>query len=206
MGDEGAGAQLEHFHGQVVRRAVARRGVVELAGVGLGVGDEVFQRLRLEARVHHQRQRETADAADVGEVFFGVEGQLAEQVFVESQHRVVGRHEGAAVGLGGGYDLRADVGGRARAVVDHHLLAQRLAHGLGHGAGQHVGAAAGRVRHDPAQRLVGQRLGGGPGGGRCGGAGGDGFEKRSAVHGLSPVDIILIAPCTHKTGAWATFR
>jgi hypothetical protein len=36
-----AGQVLEQLRGQVLRRAVARAGVGELAGIGLGVGDQL---------------------------------------------------------------------------------------------------------------------------------------------------------------------
>src|SRR5205085_3057753 len=63
-------------------------------------------------------------------------------------------------------DLAADVGRGARTVVDQDLLSERGPHGLGDRARDDVRAATGRIRHDPANRLVRPGLRQGPGAGK----------------------------------------
>jgi hypothetical protein len=65
------------------------------------------------------------------------------------QHRV-------AVGRRLRDDVGAERAGRAAAVVDHDRLAERMLEAFLHDARDHVGAAAGRVRHDELDRLVGE--------------------------------------------------
>ena len=59
-----AGQHLEQFAGHVDRRAVAGRRHVELAGIGLGVGDQFGDRLDRQRRVHHHHVGKADDARD----------------------------------------------------------------------------------------------------------------------------------------------
>jgi hypothetical protein len=70
--------------------------------------------------------------------------------------------QGVAVGGRGRGHLRAEIAGRAGAVVDHHLLsAERGGELRLDDARDGIGSAACRERHDPADRPVGVlRLGG----------------------------------------------
>jgi hypothetical protein len=63
--------------------------------------------------------------------------------------------ERVAVGRRLGDLARADRAAGAAMVLDHDLLAERLAHELGDAARQHVVAAAGRVRNDQRYWMVG---------------------------------------------------
>src|SRR6185503_1941786 len=58
----------------------------------------------------------------------------------------------------------ADVARGAAAVLHHHLLAEQLRHARLQDAADEVGGAAGRERHDHAQRPVGIALCSNPGG------------------------------------------
>ena len=57
-------ALAQHVAGQVRRRADAGRAVVELAGIGLGVGDELVERLRRQRGMHHQHVGHVGDLHD----------------------------------------------------------------------------------------------------------------------------------------------
>ncbi|MCY1361048.1 hypothetical protein D9M69_477010 [compost metagenome] len=149
----------EQLHGQVVRAACAGRGEIHLAGVLLRVINGFLQRARRELGVGHQHQREARQLADIDEVLVGVVRQLLVQRRIGRERGGVGGQHGVAVGLGVRDGIGADDGGRARPVVDHHLLAQPRRDRLGDGARHHVGAAAGRVGHDPADRLGGPVIG-----------------------------------------------
>ena len=52
--DVDAGRVLDHLHGQVQRIADAARSVVELAGIGLGLGDQLLHRGDAGFRARHQ--------------------------------------------------------------------------------------------------------------------------------------------------------
>ncbi len=62
-----------------------------------------------------------------------------------------------AVGCGLGHDLAADRAAGAHLVVDHHRHTQRIAQALHGSSRNRIGTAAGRQRHDAADRPVGPR-------------------------------------------------
>ena len=63
-----------------------------------------------------------------------------------------GHEKGVAVGRRGGGDLRADKAVCARPVLDHERLAEQRPDLLAELAREEIDAAAGRVRHDDADR------------------------------------------------------
>ncbi len=103
----------------------------------------------------HEEEREAGHQPDRAEVAVGVVGQLLEQSRVEDEGAVIGGEDGLAVRLGLGSGSRTDVGGTARAVLDHHRLPQLRRHRLTQDAGQRVGAAASGVGDDPFDRAFG---------------------------------------------------
>ena len=76
VGDVDAGLAPEQLDGQVRDRADPGRADRDLAGIGLGVGDEFGQRLRRQLRVGHQHLGGEPDAAERDEVLLDVVGDL----------------------------------------------------------------------------------------------------------------------------------
>ena len=65
------GALLEHLADHVRRRAVARRGEVDLAGVGLGMGDQFGDRMHRQLRVGDQQVGAGREQRDRREFLIG---------------------------------------------------------------------------------------------------------------------------------------
>ncbi len=74
--DVDAGLGFQRFHGQVRLAAAAVRGVIELAGVGLGVGDQLLEVVGRHGRVGQQQLVEQHQLRDGREVLHRVVGQL----------------------------------------------------------------------------------------------------------------------------------
>ena len=146
-----ADALQQQFHGQMRQRADAGRGVIELARILLGVGDEFLERLERRSRIADQHLRHRGDDRDRHQVFFGVVRQLRLQRGVDGvvrrrqQDRVAVRRR---LGDGVGGD---DTAG-ARLVFDHDRLAQIFSHLRGHHARDDVDRAAGRERQQQTDR------------------------------------------------------
>ncbi len=136
-----------------VVRAGARRGVVQLARLRLHQRDEILERIRLDAGMHHQQVGRGCDQRHRHEIL--------DRVVLDAGVRRRRDHVGAggahgervAVGRGAGRDLGADRAAGAAAVVDDHLLAEALGELLPDQARDDVGRAARRERDDQADRL-----------------------------------------------------
>jgi len=121
--------------------------------LGHGVGGEVGARHERVGRAHRHRQKVV------------VLERVVSQVLVE--HRVDredpdGAHEErVAVGLRRGHELAAEAAVRARLVIDHEALAERLLQLGRDGARGDVRGAAGRERDHDGDRPGGVLLGGG---------------------------------------------
>ncbi len=131
--------------------AGARRRHVEFAGIGLGIGDELGNRLGRNRRVHHHDVGTSEDARDRRDVADKIEIELVVK-------RRVGRVDNTAqeerVSVGRRtYDrLGADIAAATRPVVDHKLLAEPLRQPLTHQARRDVARAARRDWHDQPHR------------------------------------------------------
>jgi hypothetical protein len=144
----------EQLARHVLRRAHARRAVGQLAGIGLGVGDEVGDRLHRqvvvdeEDRRHHQRGRDRRQVLERIVRQRLQAGQDGDGGVAGPEQRVtVGRRLGDAVG--------ADGAGVAGDVLDHDRLAPRLGELVGEQTRGDVGGAARREADDELDRLVG---------------------------------------------------
>ena len=148
IGDRG-----EQHAGEVAGRADAGRSHVERVRLRFHQRDELGQRGRGQRRIHDQqhlaageeRHRHEIGERIVGELLVGVRrdrdpGRGADE------HRV-------AVGRRLRRRFRADDAARARAVVDHQRLSERLAHFRRDEPRQYVGCRARRLRQDDADRL-----------------------------------------------------
>ena len=69
--------------------------------------------------------------------------------------RHVGEQERVAVRRGFGSELDAEAAAGAGTVVDHDLLAERFRQPLTDEAREHIRAAAGRIRHDQRDGVIG---------------------------------------------------
>ena len=149
--------------------------------------------LRRHRRMHQHDQRAGRDQADRREILARVVADIGIERRIDRERAGAAEHERVAVGRGLRDRARRDRAAGAAAVLDHDLLAERLAHLLGDDARHHVVAAAGRVGHDQRDRPVGIVLRRGR---RCGREGrprpaGSGIIGASAcvalLHPLRPV-------------------
>src|ERR1051325_100202 len=167
---------LEELGGEVRRSAVALGGVVELAGICPGVGDQIGHGRHRQLRVHQQYVRDGGDHADRDKLG-RIEGEPGIQQPVDHERRRRRGEKRIAIRLGLEHRRRADVAGGAGAVVHDHRLAEFLGQLLAHDARQQGRAAAGRERHGDSYRLSGA----GPRPGR----GGNGTMIRTGLAGQS---------------------
>ena len=177
---------VQQHAAEMRHRTGAHRGVVQLAGIGLGVGDEALEIIDRHLLGDHDDMRRHRAHGDAHEIV-GLPVEVLDQRRVG---RMVGRilhQDRVAVGLGAGDDGGADIAVAAALVVDDHLHAQLLAQQVGIESCHQIGAAARRGRHHHGDRLVGiVRLGkGGRAGGEGGGRGGGGRQgdEVAAFHG-----------------------
>ena len=160
----GAAHRFEQLRRHVIGRAGAGRSVVELPRLRLGIGDEFLEILRRHRRMDHHHQVGIVDPRHRHEVAHQLERLVGDERLV----RGVGvrhREQRVTVGRGLGDRVAADDRARARPVLDHERLLERLRQVLGQNAGIDVGGAAGAERHhdlDRARRIVLRRRYGGP--------------------------------------------
>ena len=152
--DLDAGHGGEHLRRQVRGRAVALRGIGHLAGIGLGVGDQLLEAAGGQVEtggddIGHDRQHR--DRHELRPVI----GQRLVEIVVDRQGRGRTAQQRVAVRLGAIGDLGADIAGRAGAIVDDDRLAPGGRKLLADDAAEHVGRSAGREGHDDADLLVG---------------------------------------------------
>ena len=182
----GAG-QVPECRGQhMLARAVAGRGIGQLAGVGAGEGHQFGQGGLRQVLARHQRMAVRDGQADRLEVAQAVVRQVAVQPHVEREVADRTGEQRIAVGRRLGRQVGAHQRARAGPVFDHHRLAELLRQPLGQHPRDKVETAARRLRHDDAQRPVGV------GGlrcdaaaqavrGNCGGGGGEGAVSIDVV-------------------------
>ena len=159
MGHARAGELLEDLGADVRDRAIALGGIVELAGVGLGIGDEFLEVVDRHRRVHrhhiggHRHQPH-------GHQVLEVPGQLVHQDGVGNVVARIRHQQGVTVfGCLPGHLSVGQVAAGPGLVVHHHRVAHDLAQGVGHQAGRGVDQAARRVGHDQIDGFAGKALG-----------------------------------------------
>ncbi len=141
------------LHGDVQAGAGAGRSVVELAGIGLGVGDELRKCLPRRIAADHDAEGVAGQADDVGEILGGIERCLRHERIAEHGDRKL-RHRIAVRFRVGGHLARPERAAGAAAVFDHDRLAEMLLRRGGERAQDDVGRAAGGERHDQCHRPV----------------------------------------------------
>jgi len=111
--------------------------------------------------MHDQRVRLRREYADGCQVAQHVDRHLAVEAGIDGDGGVGDAEQGVAIGRRLRGEFRADIAVRAGAIVDHELLARRVAERLAEHARDEIGAAARRIRHDHAHSARGERLAGG---------------------------------------------
>ena len=141
------GQQLDQVRRQVRRRARALRRIGDLAGVRLGVGDQLPDVGRGEVLAHHQRVRHPHQQRDRREL-----RRIEADVGIEQLHEGDGRgradEQRVAVRRRAERLRGADRHAGAADVLDDDRLAPFLAELIGDHPRQHVGGRSGRGRQD----------------------------------------------------------
>ena len=145
---------VEHLAGEMRGGAGALRGVVQLAGIGLDVGEEFLAVFGREIRPHHQHVRNLREHRDDLEALHLVVHLLVE-IAVDRERRARRRHQRVAVGRRVIHGLGADIAAGAGTVLDHEGLPELLAQALRHDPGRGIDTAACRDVDDNPDRLVG---------------------------------------------------
>ncbi len=143
---------LERLHRDVLRAAVAARGIVDLPGPALREQHELGNGLRRQIVAHHHDPGDGRHHAHRHEVLHRVVRHLPD-VRDHGEDAVVQHADGVAVGRGALHPLGADRPCGAGLVLDDDLLAHVLAHLLGDDADHHVDRAARLQRHQHQDRL-----------------------------------------------------
>ena len=167
-----AGHELEQLSRDMLRAADAGRGHVELAGIGLGVGDELGDGLDRHRGVDLHDQRNALDLPDRRDVADKVEAELLVERDVDCVLRV-DQQQRVAVGRHVGHGFGCDVAGGTRPDLDEELLAELLRQELRDQTRDDVGRAARRLADDDFHRTRGIGL-------RA-----DGSRKRRSTRGQS---------------------
>ncbi len=123
------------------RRAIARRGVVELAGRRLGERDQLGDRARRQRGMHDQHVGLGADQDDGRQILDRVVRQIAVEAGVGRQDGVVAHQQRVAVGRRLGDDVAGEVAAGAGAIVGDHRLAEPFVQFLADGARQQIAPA-----------------------------------------------------------------
>ena len=118
-----AGHHLEQLAGHMQRRADAARAHVDLARIGLGVGDELRNGLRRQLRSNHHHLRDANDAGDRRRVAQKIEIEMLIKRGVDGV-RTGHQQQRVTVGRRLHHRLGGDVGAGAWPVVDDELLAE----------------------------------------------------------------------------------
>jgi hypothetical protein len=144
-----AGKVAEQDGGEMPAGAGAERGVVQFAGMRLGVVDQFLHRPERRVRRYQQDILRGGDQHDGVEVFERIELLARLQRDVDAQ-RLRAEMQRIAVWRGLRRDPCADIAASARPVLDHDVLRQNAA--------QRVDGAAGGERNQNAHGTVGIAL------------------------------------------------
>src|SRR5262245_20518540 len=109
----------------MTRRPVARRRIVDLARIGIGISDELQNRLGRNRRIYQDDVGLAAKASDRRDVANKIEVELFVERGVDG---IRGNYKEERVPVSGrAYDrLSSDIAACARSVVDDELLAEPL--------------------------------------------------------------------------------
>ncbi len=147
-----ASAAFEQLGGEMLGGTNARRAEIELARIGLGVGDQLGDGFHRQGRIYHQHVGLHRNQGDRCEILQRIVADGAVEADVHG-HRRAGHRQRVAVGLGLGHGLETDVAAGAGTILDDDGLAEVFSQLLPHNAGHDVDAAARREGHHELDRF-----------------------------------------------------
>jgi hypothetical protein len=130
----------------------------DLPGLLLGPFHQVLDRLDLGVGFDDECEGHDLDVADRRDALDGVMRPVRVDVRADAQGTVRAHHERVPVGLGTESRPGADQATRPGPVLDDHGLTEDFADERRNEACRHVHVAAGRKRHNDADRLAGKAL------------------------------------------------
>jgi len=173
MDDARSGHRLEHLSQEVGLGPKARRWIVDLAWIALGIGDEFRHRLHWQLRVDHQHDGTAGDHRHRGKALDRVVVEIFVDRGPDGERPWCGEEQRVAVGLRACGRLGADRSASpARPILDHDRLPERRSNAVRDQPGRDIDPAR-RERHDDLDRPVriglgGRRTGGKRAKARCG--------------------------------------
>ena len=126
VNDVEAGRALEQLAGQMQRRSDPRRAIGQLAGIGLGIGDQFGNGFHRQIVAHRQHIKTRDRGDDAVEILDRIERQRAIKPG-HVGHAAVVEQERVAVRLRFRDFVHADAAAGAAAVIDHDGLTEALA-------------------------------------------------------------------------------
>ena len=138
----------------MIGRAGSCRRIRDLAGICLGVIDELAHRLCRHGRVHHHRVGDVGEQRDRREILHAVERHGAEQRVVHRVHAHRVEQEHVAVRRRARDRGGSDIAGCARTILDDDRLPERLPQVLADDARENVRRSAGSERHNEGDRSL----------------------------------------------------
>ena len=135
----------------MLHAADAGRRHVDLARIGLGIGDELGNGLGGHRRIHHHHGGDADDAGDRRDVADEIEIEIVVERGVD-RVGLVDPEQRVAIGRRMHHRLGGDIGAGARAILDDELLAKALRQPLADQSRSNVGRCAGRKAADDAHR------------------------------------------------------
>ena len=150
--DVDASRVLEQLAGQVQRRADPGRAIGQLAGIGLGIGDQFGDGFDRQIVVHRQHIKTRDRGDDAVEILDRIERQRAVKPGHVS-HAAVIEQERVTVRRRFRDFVHADAAAGAAAIIDHDRLAEPLAERIGNQPRDRIDGATRRERHDQADRM-----------------------------------------------------
>jgi len=145
------GARLQHARGDRGDGLHSDAGVAELAGMRLGVVDELLQRGDRQRSLHAENLRPGAELRHRNEILVRIVADLLHQRR-QGQLRAGAEQERVAVGRGARDLPGGDDPAGAAEVLDHERLVEPGRESLGREPRHHVGIPAGDERHDDGHR------------------------------------------------------
>jgi hypothetical protein len=137
---------------EMVRHTRPDRGEGELAGIGLGIGDQIGDRLHRQLRIDDQHERRLREQGQRNEVAERVIRQALVERNIDRHGRCRRHQQRVAVGRGLLHRDRGDDAAGAGLVLDDNALAEPLLQILRHHPRQKIGAATRRERIDDRNR------------------------------------------------------